>query len=410
MKNRYGIKENIIKKKSGGGCLVIFGLPFFLAGMFVMLGGLGVLSVKIDPNQPRIFFIGFGAIFTGVGAVLMFGRAGLIIERDTNRLIKWWGLGTPMKTKEYSLSLFEKITIGRERRKSGKSSRTVYPVRLEGGGGVETIEYEAPVDYQEARRIGEDLSKFLGVNLEDTSSGKKVIREPDALDETLRDKIQRTGKAPDFLSAPYDMRSRVQKEDSSVVIEIPPTGFKSTHLFHVVPAFIFASLVGFFFLRPFMSLPTPDIVRFVFIAFILLFFIILPIITSLGYALGQAHRRYKICVTPNLLRVEEKRILRRKMIEIPGEELEELELVDTGSVMKTSMEDAQQRKHMTAQDELRMQRMLDPNSFFGRLSRMLARSGIIARSDRQTVQFGKSLSAEELKYIHDLILQVMVEE
>lgn len=98
------------------------------------------------------------------------------------------------------------------------------------------------------------------------------------------------------------------------------------------------------------------------------------------------------------------------MIEIPGEELEELELVDTGSVMKTSMEDAQQRKHMTAQDELRMQRMLDPNSFFGRLSRMLARSGIIARSDRQTVQFGKSLSAEELKYIHDLILQVMVEE
>ena len=280
---------------------MIFGLPFFLVGMYILLGALEVLPIEIDPNQPRIFFIGFGVIFASVGAALIFGRAGLTIDKSTNRLIKWWGLGVPMKTKEYNLSLYDRIAIDRERRKSGKSSRTVYPVRLQGSGGFETVEYAAPSDYQEARRIGEELAKFLDVNLEDSSSGKRVIRRPDALDESLRDTLQRTREKPEMLGIPYTMRSQILEEDHSVRIEIPPLGFKMIHLLHVVPGLILATCVLLFFLRPFLSLPAPDFVRLIFSAVIMVFFVFAPIGVSFGHALGKAYRSYRITASPQLL-------------------------------------------------------------------------------------------------------------
>ena len=407
LKEIEGIKKDIIERKSGGGCLMLFGLPFFLVGMYILLGAFDVLPIGMDPNQPRIFFVGFGVIFASVGAALIFGRSGLTIDKTTNRLIKWWGLGVPMKTKEYNLSLYSRVTIGRDRRKSGKSSRTVYPVRLQGSGGFGTIEYAASSDYQEARRIGEELAQFLEVNLEDSSSGKRIIRRPEALDESLRDMFQRTEEKPEMLDMPYTMRSQIHKEDRSVRIEIPPLGFKMVHLLHMVPGLIFATCVLLFFLRPFLSLPAPDLVRLIFSTVILVFFVFAPIGVSFGYILGKAYRSCRITASPGRLRVEEKRVLRSKVREIPTDELEELELIDSGSVLETSMEETQRKRPISSEEELRMRRMLDPNSTMGRLLRAVAKSGITARSDRETIRFGQGLSVEELRYIHALLLRVI---
>ena len=66
--------------RSGGGCISIFGLPFLLAGLFVMQIPLGIIPMKGPPGElPSIFVVLFGSMFAAVGACLVFGRSGIIM-------------------------------------------------------------------------------------------------------------------------------------------------------------------------------------------------------------------------------------------------------------------------------------------------------------------------------------------
>ena len=323
------------------------------------------------------------------------------------KLVKWWGLGIPIKAKEYNLGFFNRITIGRERRKSGNSSRTIYPVKLEGYEGTIPIEYDDPGEYEEARRIGEELAAFLRVNLEDSSSGKTIVRESSRLDESLRQRLKRVNEKPEPVSPPCKMRSNVLERSGVVSIEIPSEGLKAVHLLHIVPALVFASCVYFFFFRNFLELPAPGIIRYVLGGIIVVFFILAPMCVSFGHALDQVSKRYTIRVNSDRLSVQEQRFLKSKRTEIPLDELEELEIVQTDMTLDPAEYEKRRGSPLTGQDELRMQRMLDSNSFLSKLMKFLARSRIVARSDRQSIEFGKGLSGEELQYLHNLVLRAI---
>ena len=54
--------------KRGGGCLMLFGLPFFAAGVAVIvLGVLGKMTSESGGPPPLLFIIPFGLIFASVG-------------------------------------------------------------------------------------------------------------------------------------------------------------------------------------------------------------------------------------------------------------------------------------------------------------------------------------------------------
>ena len=73
--------------RSGGGCISIFGLPFLLSASlsqiprrpFPMKGSPGTL--------PSIFVVLFGSVFAAVGAGLVFGRSGIILDRGKGRIL-----------------------------------------------------------------------------------------------------------------------------------------------------------------------------------------------------------------------------------------------------------------------------------------------------------------------------------
>lgn len=68
--------------RSGGGCLSIFGLPFLLAGIFVMQIPLGIIPMEGSPGTlPAIFVVLFRLVFAAVGAGLIFRRSGIILDR-----------------------------------------------------------------------------------------------------------------------------------------------------------------------------------------------------------------------------------------------------------------------------------------------------------------------------------------
>ncbi len=396
-----------MERKDGGGCIMLFGLPFFAVGVFMALNALGVGGAGMEEDTPQILFLIFGLVFGGVGAGLMFGRSGVVIDRATMKITKWWGLLVPMKTTEYNLLDFDRVTISKENRGSGNSSRTVFPVKLAGGGEVGAFEYEAPVDYQKARQVGEELARFLGRDIEDRSSGVTVHRSLKELDESVRDRMRRTRERVRLPGAPWEMKATIREEVEGTVIELPPPGLKPVHLATIIPSLIFAGVVGLFFLRPLFGTGTPGEVKLIFGGFVVLFFIVVPVAVTLGSALRKARYRVTITVSQVMLRIEQGSGRRRKVTEIPGSELEEFELVGRKDPFDAVVREAEEGYERTGEPEQKILRMLTPDSMLGKLARMAVKSEIVARSDTETIRFGRDLSDDELVYLHAIILRAL---
>ena len=396
-----------MERKDGGGCMMLFGLPFFAVGVFMALNALGVGGAEMEEDTPRILFLLFGLVFGGVGAGLMFGRAGITIDRTTMKITKWWGLLVPMKVTEYNLVDFDRTTISKENRGSGNSSRTVFPVKLAGGPGVDAFEYQAPTDYQEARRLAEELARFLGHDIEDSSSGKPVHRPLDELDESVRDRMRRTRERVRLPGAPWEMKATIREEAEGTVIELPPPGLKPAQLAAIIPALVFAGVVGLFVLRPLFGSGTPVETQLFFGGFVVLFFIVVPVAITLVTVLKKARYRVTITVSQAMLRIEQGSGRKRKVTRIPGDELEEFELVGRKDIFDTAIREAGDEHGESTKQSLKIEKMLAPDSMLGKLARLATKSEIMARSDTETIRFGRDLSDDELVYLHAIILRVL---
>lgn len=67
-------------------------------------------------------------------------------------------------------------------RRDSNSVKNVFPVRLAGRLGIDEVEYDAPDDYPAARRLGEKLARYVGLEIEDSVSGRTVHRRLEDLD------------------------------------------------------------------------------------------------------------------------------------------------------------------------------------------------------------------------------------
>ena len=79
-----------IQIRQGGGVLAIFGLPFFAAGMFMLLTIFGVIKMSNAdevslPGQFGLLFMGL--VFTAVGGALSFGRGWTTIDSTRREMI-----------------------------------------------------------------------------------------------------------------------------------------------------------------------------------------------------------------------------------------------------------------------------------------------------------------------------------
>jgi hypothetical protein len=354
--------------KTGGGCLMLFGLPFFAAGLFVM--SLPFWEHGGD-DAPAFFVIPFGLIFASVGGGIMFGRAGTVADNRTRTLTRWWGLLVPFKSTSVSFDDIEAVTILREVRRSKNSTYTVYPVRITGKGG--TIDIETPRDYDSARKRSEDFAKFIDVRVEDSSSGERVVREAGTLDESLRDRLRREGRPAVRPVEPDGCRIATSAAGSEAVFEIPPRGFGIGEyivvgfigVFEVVSLFIGLAAVGGI-LSDGEDAPLPMVVG---MGVFGLVWLGLPLLAILGIA-NSAKAVDRVIVSPRELRVERKGIFGLKTLVIPADELEELHL---------------------GRAENRV-----PTSFAGSQT-------IVARSDRVSISLGAGLTPDELTWLHDVI-------
>ncbi len=164
--------------KDGGGCMALFGLPFFCMGcLFAFLGATGQMKSKggaAVTGAAAIVPVIFGLVFACVGAVFLFGARALAFNRTRRTIRRWYGLLIPMWSKDHEWDGFDEVGITRETRRNKNNTYTVYPVRLIARGG-KNLDITEPREEHEARQLAEEIAKFMNLGMADASSGS-VIR------------------------------------------------------------------------------------------------------------------------------------------------------------------------------------------------------------------------------------------
>lgn len=393
----------------GGGCIAIFGLPFLLAGLFVMQIPLGIVPVKGSPGTlPSIFVVLFGAVFAAVGAALVFGRSGIILDRSRGHIIQWYGLLVPMKRKEYLLDSIRQVEMNFL---SGDSdSPATWPVKLSGESIAKPISVLQPTSFTEARQLAEELARFLRKPLVDSSTGERITRDHEHLDESYRDRMRRTGEAVSVLPPePPNMRSQVKRTGDGFIIHIPESPMSGLHYIPLIFSIVFAVGVAWFFLPGFLASPMPDFVRFIFLGFIGFFFITLPLLSSLWKMLRFKKEFEKITVTKAFLRVEATKQGKSTTTEIPLSELEDFLAPSMRGVMNTIEVPGMKKVSLGETGTPRMPDGRPVPRFLLSLIKMIGAKGIIARSDKAVVEFAKGLDEAEVAYLFALIRKTITE-
>lgn len=394
--NRYTVTR-------GGGCLVLFGLPFFIAGVASMTSPLWT-TPKWEGGGETPWFVPvlFGMLFLLVGAGLIFGRAGIEIDKRSGTITKWWGAIVRFSSKSFPTDEVKAVTISREVRtshssKGGSSSYTVYPVRL--AGAAKPVDVEEPRDYEKARHRAEELAKFLDVGVEDSSTGKRIVREAGTLDESLRERYRREGRPRERPAEPAGCRIVSGASGGEATFDIPPKGFGAIEIISMVlgAAFAFVPLI---FVVPMLFGSSDsedfDIAKMwplaIFFGVFILFWLGLPLVMIVG-TIKKATARVRLIVDPRGLRLERKSFLGTKTLRIPADELEELEIGGSAPRRSGSMSVGKGGATQPGVQQL--------TSLFG------SKGVVTARSDRTTLNFGAGLRPEELKWLRDVVLFIV---
>jgi hypothetical protein len=387
--------------RSGGGCLSIFGLPFLLAGLFVMQIPLGLIPMEGSPGPlPSVFVVLFGSVFAAVGAGLVFGRSGIVLDRGMGRVIQWWGLLVPMKRRVYMMDAIRQVEMDFSRGDS--DSAATWPVKLSGEGIPKPIAVVQPVNFTEARQVAEELSRFLRKPLVDSSTGERVTRDPEHLDEPYRDRLRRTGEAAAVVPPePPGMRSRVERTGEGVILHIPGPPMSVLNYLPVLFPLVFAGAVAWFFLPAFLTLPMPDFIRYVFLGFIGLFFIAGPVVSTLLNVLRLKNQFERVTVTKAFLRVEALKQGKQTTVEIPVDELEDL--VAPTALMDTVEVPGMKKIPLGNTGTPRMPDGRPVPRFLLSLMKMAGSRGVTARSDKAVAEFAGGLDEAEVAYLFALI-------
>lgn len=246
------MSEGRVDYRSGGGCLILFGLPFFAFGSFAVISPWMGAEWGDGNGNPANYatLAAMGTLFASIGALFMFGRTGVSVDRDLREVVSWWGLLVPFSSRRHSTDDFELVSLSHEVRRSKNSSYSVYPVRLVPKEGDEAVDVtEVRSDHAEGRRQAERVAKCLGLGLRDETGATPVVREAGTLDRSLCDAGR--DDPPDDPGPPPPGLD-VRREGSAAIVEVPAPGVGPPHAvlavmcvgFSVIPAAVGFGFVG----------------------------------------------------------------------------------------------------------------------------------------------------------------------
>jgi hypothetical protein len=373
-----------LEVRNGGGCIALFGLPFLGAG----LAGFGkaveqVVEAAPDLDLESLLLLPFTLIFVAAGLTLILIRWGTTIEPATGIGASWWSVGPVGRRAEMPLASFSRVFLDED--SSGES--VSWKVSLDGPAVKELVIVNSGSS-MEARRVAEQVAEKLALPLSDRSHGAEVVRQPGTLDEPLVERLRRTNAFPATLP-PARLRSRVTAAAGEVRIELGSARFTGRLVLELGCLGLFLVLAGPIGIELIQGLlPGPwAAIAITGLAALILLPPLLKVLPGTGTT---------VHASPRALRVEVRSLLRRRAIEIPAEELEELVIPRAASLI----DDGSQRGAPAASLREGVDSMNDPAPRWLKVAGGVARTkGITAIGDRTSISFGEGLPEEEQAYL-----------
>ncbi len=351
-----------------------------------LLGGLvtviGVLMVAFPfragpegrPFGPAAPWVLVGAVLTGLGAALLLARHGRILDGRVRLLTSWWGVLVPWYRQECSLQGARVVEITLETRpvQGGRGPSYVdeyYGVTLLGTGRPLRLDRFLD-DPDEARFLGESVSRVLGVRYRDRTVVPVVEKTADQLDESLVQRFLRTRQEPPVPRPPDECRASYRSLPEGLEVHIPRAHLADP-VRELAPGLALVLLIPAVTV---LGVEAPWILGLVMGVLGAAAFV-----GTRGRAVLQASRLTEtVLLTPRSLRVDSSVY---GVQEIPLEKLEELVLRDLSP----------HKRYRQTQVE----------GFF-------CHGFLRARGDEIQARFGGALDGVELEYVRDLLIHRMV--
>lgn len=350
----------------------------FFGLAFLALGLLFLLLFLIEPTRTVGLTPDNVAIWVGVpvllGAIFVCVRVGVVVDRQQRTITTWWGLLVPFHKTGHRFSQSHHVTLSREKRHGGKRTYEVFPVRLE-GAGTDAITIHEPLDHDKARRLAEEVAKFVHLGIRDRSSGQEVAREAGALDRSLQQRLRRAGRSRPLPVQPPQARTifNYGGTQAPTTIEIPPVGhsvlLREFRLMIVLACFasLFGELVNYYKEWDWEI----GVMGLSFFLFFLVIF--LPLL------IRSAILRERLIVSPDDLVVTQRDIFGTKTTRLTAGEIEEVEVTQAKWGMSGGFV-------VIGGGNLR----------------------VVIRSDRGSIELGAALSNPgEVKWLSDVLVHVL---
>jgi hypothetical protein len=376
------IGPGVIELRQGGGCLAVFGLPFFLLGVYLLLGALGFVVVNDEFSHPnsRSALAGMSLTFGVPGAAFIWGRRSVTLDRLRGLVTRRFSILAPLWTVERQLAEFNAIVIVLQ---ADAESVDRYPVQLRASAG-RNFTISSPAIFGEARTQAAFVAQELQFPIVDTTTEHEVVLTPDHAVDTLQDRLKAAG-AGDRPPTPTAMRSQVSESPVGVTISIPrrtsPLAGGIAAVFGLAVLLIVAPTLW----RVWQRADTPLGVRMALVGFLIFFFGLLPLASSAA-AFGFIRNRVVAQASPAGMTIER----HRSAGGVKAETLPASDILDIDySTMRGMVDSARRAAGYSA----------GATRFAEHLGRLVPNKGIVIKTRRGLITFGEDLRSDELTWL-----------
>ena len=319
--------------------MLIIGLPLLLMGMIIISAPF--IPAEVRGGDPIPWFIGLigGGLFLTIGALFVFTRRSIRIDRRNGIFGECFAILFPLKRTIHKLNEFKHLQIkmasgGRSNLASRGKTQVSYDVDLV---GTHSRTFDVCGTKEEAIAEAERLSQFLHLDVHDRSDTGLSVRKAGTMGETLKERLQRLQLGVELPKPLDELQSEIRTMDDLVRVDLPAQYYSNGPITLLI---LMGTLV--YTLRLEEEWPKwaeglaklsggwlANRTTFTFTGILLT--LILP-----GLFLVLSRKRMSVLLKASSISLKIKRPFLTRITEIPFDELEDLHVTNGGSIYARS--------------------------------------------------------------------------
>ena len=305
------VEENKLYITHSCGILAVFGVPLAVMGGVVL---------QLPSVSPGVYALGLLVLLLGL--MIAAGRKGIILDRESSRIITWWGLWIPFIRSYQPLDSYDRVELYTNQHAGINSDDTAsYPIRLvsdhQPDSTISPI-YQS-TDLLESRIFAEHIAYYVDKPLENSSMGAPIIRQPTELQKNLADQ-SKPGLLKQNLSSNKPLNNThitVSRTALGTEISLLPCGLVNACLIFM-PHCIVAIVIGIFI----MGNMSAELIQQSFNLIIIFSFLVVTGLIHSCFRIGNAVR--KIIINNEIVKVHQPGLVTQSDQFLKIQELEEI--------------------------------------------------------------------------------------